>query len=127
MGEDIKEERSRGIRGEEVFAIKLSLAAKWWWRFSKDNESLWVNVVMEKYNLDQRSWLSKCPSRGSISTVWKDICSVGDHSSSVRGIVQEGFKIKVCAGNNIYFWNHSWIGPHTLKEDFPRLFLLSTQ
>lgn len=48
-------------------------------------------------------------------------------SSSIGGIVQEGFKIKVFSGSSTYFWNHSWLGPITFKQEFPRLFLLSTQ
>lgn len=122
-----KKKEAGGLGVRRLLQQNLALLAKWWWRFSKDNESLWVKVVRSKYKLDQRSWLPEYPTKGSVSTVWNDICAVGDPSSGIGGIVKEGFKIKVYSGNNTYFWNHNWLGPYTLKEEFPRLFLLSSQ
>ncbi|XP_058223037.1 uncharacterized protein LOC131332760 [Rhododendron vialii] len=82
-----------------------ALLAKWWWRFYKDSDSLWVKVVKSKYKLEQRCWLPRLPS----------------------SVLQEGFRVVVHSDQDISFWNQVWLGDTTLKEEFPRLYLISTQ
>lgn len=105
----------------------LALLAKWWWRFYKDRDSLWVKVIKSKYNLEQGCWLPRLPSSGKVSVLWRDICSIGETSSCIGSILQEGFRLVVQSGQGISFWNQVWLGDTTLKEEFPRLYLISTQ
>ncbi|KAI8531863.1 hypothetical protein RHMOL_Rhmol11G0168900 [Rhododendron molle] len=99
----------------------------WWWRFGNDKNSLWVKVIRGKYNLDRRSWLPYTHGSGSISNVWKDICSVGNLDSALGFSIREGFKVQVNSGQDTLFWEHSWLGTTTLREEFPRLYQRSNQ
>ncbi|XP_058217028.1 uncharacterized protein LOC131327925 [Rhododendron vialii] len=105
----------------------LALLAKWWWRFSNDKDSLWVKVIRGKYNLDQRCWLPHLPNSGQVTTIWRDICSIGNASSGIGAIIQAGFKVQVGSGQETLFWDHIWLGEVALKEVYPRLFRISTQ
>lgn len=103
-----------------------ALLAKWWWRYNKDRDSLWVKTIISKYGaLD--TWKPLLPNHGSISNIWKDICHIGNPETIIGQIISHGFKIKVNSGNATKFWSHAWIGDQTLEANFPRLFLLSTQ
>lgn len=46
-----------------------ALSTKWWWRFSREKEALWVKVVKRKYNLGDEIWIPTVPSRGKPSAV----------------------------------------------------------
>ncbi|KAI8548067.1 hypothetical protein RHMOL_Rhmol07G0243600 [Rhododendron molle] len=122
-----KKKEFGGLGVKNLMIQNLALLAKWWWRFYKDSDSLWVKVVKSKYKLEQSCWLPRLPSSGKSSTIWKDICSVGDSSSVIGSILQEGFRVVVHSGQDISFWNQVWLGNTTLKEEFPRLYLISTQ
>ncbi|KAI8556028.1 hypothetical protein RHMOL_Rhmol05G0221100 [Rhododendron molle] len=50
-----------------------------------------------------------------------------DLSSSIGSILSEGFRIQVHSGTETSFWGHVWLGDRSLKEEFPRLFLISNQ
>lgn len=67
------------------------------------------------------------PSSVAVSNIWKDICSVGSQNSTVGAIIQDGFKIKEHSREATKFWYHRWLGYGTLKEEYSRLCLLSTQ
>ncbi|KAI8562603.1 hypothetical protein RHMOL_Rhmol03G0047500 [Rhododendron molle] len=58
--------------------------------------------------------------------VWKRrFMSFGD--SAMGNVIQDGFRIQVYSENNTSFWNHKWMGDQTLREEFPRLYLKSSQ
>lgn len=86
-----------------------------------------MKVIKSKYNLEQGAWLPRLPSSGRASNIWRDICCLGEVSSGIGTILQEGFRLEVQSGHEISFWNQVWLGDTTLKEEFPRLFLISSQ
>ncbi|XP_058216715.1 uncharacterized protein LOC131327580 [Rhododendron vialii] len=90
-------------------------------------ERITVKVVRGKYNLDRRSWLPYTPLSGSISNIWKDICSVGENDSVLGFSIREGFKVQVNSGCDTLFWEHMWLGNTAIKDEFPRLYGRSTQ
>ncbi|KAI8542071.1 hypothetical protein RHMOL_Rhmol08G0110300 [Rhododendron molle] len=104
-----------------------ALLAKWWWRFSREKDSLWAKVVCRKYGFSHQDWLPQLPSSGRVSIIRRDICSIGNPDSEMGNIIQAGFKLQVYSGNNTLFWNHKWMGDQTLREEFPRLYLKSSQ
>ncbi|XP_058189531.1 uncharacterized protein LOC131307140 [Rhododendron vialii] len=122
-----KSKTNGGLGVKKLLQQNMALLAKWWWRFSKDKESLWVRVTRAKYNLDQHYWLPYIPSSGSVSNVWRDICSVGDSDSCLGRVVQEVFRVQVNFGSETSFWNHVWLGNKCLKDEYPRLFSASDQ
>lgn len=122
-----KRKENGGLGVKNLKIQNLALLAKWWWRFSNDKDSLWVRVIRRKYNLDQGRWLPHLPASGQISSIWTDICSIGNASSSIGPIIQEGFKVQVGSGQETLFWEVGWLGDVALKEVYPRLYLISTQ
>lgn len=50
-----------------------ALLAKWWWRFNKEKEALWVKVVSSKYDLCEGAWLPHLPNKRKASNLWKVI------------------------------------------------------
>lgn len=105
----------------------LALLAKWWWRFHEDKDSLWVKVIKGKYRMDHGTWLPQLPESGQVTNIWRDICCIGNISSCIGPLIQEGFRIRVHSGQAVMFWNHTWLGDQAIREAYPRLYLLSSQ
>lgn len=81
----------------------------------KERDSLWVKILMTKYN-------NKVPSNAS--SWWKDInylCFEGDEGVWMEG----GLCRKVGEDNEVDFWHDNWLGLGRLKDKFGRLFNLS--
>lgn len=116
-----------GLGVKKLMQHNLALLAKWWWRFGKDKEALWVKVIRGKYGLDGNSWLPHAHGSGSSSRIWSDICSLDNPSSHLGYSIRDTFRVQVNSGNAIVFCDHIWLGESSLKEDYPRLFSLSTQ
>lgn len=104
-----------------------ALLAKWWWRYSKEKEALWVKVISRKYNLGDEVWLPTVPNRGKASVVWQDLCSVGDIGADMGECIIQGFRFKVNSGSSIKFWHHKWLGEEPLLAVFPILYRISIQ
>lgn len=126
--EKIRRHKKHGGLGiKRLLEHNSALLAKWWWRFNKEKEALWVKVVTRKYELDEDSWLPKVPARGKVSNIWKDLCSVGNTYADMGACIIQGFKFKLNSGTSIKFWKHKWLGEESLEVVFPRLFNASTQ
>ncbi|KAI8535123.1 hypothetical protein RHMOL_Rhmol10G0150800 [Rhododendron molle] len=126
--DEITRKKSNGGLGVKKLAQQnLALLAKWWWRFGKDKEALWVKVIKGKYGLDANCWLPYIRVSGSSSRIWRDICSLDSPSSRLVYSIRDSFRAQVNSGDATMFWEHVWLGESALKEDYPRLFSLSTQ
>ncbi|KAM1157902.1 hypothetical protein ACFX1X_028768 [Malus domestica] len=95
-----------------------ALLAKWLWRFPRESHSLWHKVIRSKYGLQVNGWNALPPRRVSSRSPWKDISS-GAHQ--FLGCC----KFEVGNGERVRFWEDGWLAGGPLKEQFPRLFLLS--
>lgn len=58
-----------GLGIKRLLEHNLALLAKWWWRFNKEKEALWVKVVSKKYGLKEDEWLPQLPVRGKPSNI----------------------------------------------------------
>lgn len=97
------------------------MLCKWWWRFGKDKEALWVKVLSGKYGYQSSDWLpSKASAQNTnISRVWREICNLGEVESDFSEIINAGFRVKVHSGNNTLFWKDIWLGDQSLETSFP--------
>lgn len=120
-----KKKENGGLGVKNLGIQNLALLAKWWGRFGNERESLWVKVIKSKYGLDYRCWVPQLPSSGKVSNLWKGICSIGGETSRVGTLIHEGFKVQIGNGELTLFWKHAWCGANALRDDFPRLFMLS--
>jgi hypothetical protein len=107
--------------------MNISLLTKWKWRLLSEGESIWQNILRDRYGGGESGvgWLFRSLPSINASPWWNDLMSVGIVAGVDRlhGI----FSKKIGNGGNTSFWHDSWVGPQPLKEVFPRLFLISTQ
>ncbi|KAM2375829.1 hypothetical protein ACFXTH_044543 [Malus domestica] len=111
-----KEERGLGVGN--LRNQNEALLAKWLWRFPMESQSLWHKVIRSKYGLQVNGWNALPPRRVSSRSPWKDISS-GSHQFLIC------CKFEVGNGERVRFWEDGWLTGGPLKEQFPRLFLLS--
>ncbi|XP_028076768.1 uncharacterized protein LOC114278826 [Camellia sinensis] len=120
-----KKQGGLGIRN--LSSLNNRLLAKWWWRFGKEDSSLWKQVICSKYKLEGGRWFPFYVEATNISRVWSDIIFVGDSNSSLLNyfIGNGDVEIKIGYGERISFWVDNWMGTMCLKSQFPRLYSLS--
>ncbi|RVX07383.1 putative ribonuclease H protein [Vitis vinifera] len=105
-----------GIRSLATF--NKALLGKWLWRFANENEPLWKQIILSKYDLQEGGWCSKDARNRYGVGVWKAIRKGWENfRSHSRFIIGDGTKVK--------FWKDLWCGNQSLKETFPILFNLS--
>ncbi|XP_058185636.1 uncharacterized protein LOC131302861 [Rhododendron vialii] len=96
-----KKKENGGLGVKNLLIQNLSLLAKWWWRFNSEPDSLWVKVIRGKYNLDHNCWLPRMPTTGKATNLWRDICNIGEVSSCIGSIIQEGFRIQLSSCDSL--------------------------
>ncbi|KAM0963163.1 hypothetical protein ACFX2A_022668 [Malus domestica] len=114
----IKSKEEGGLGVGNLRNRNEALLAKWLWRFPKEPHSLWHKVIRSKYGLQDNGWNAFPPIRGSSRSPWKDI-SIGSQ------LFLHCCKFEVGNGERVRFWEDGWLDGGPLKEQFPRLFLLS--
>ncbi|GKU93870.1 hypothetical protein SLEP1_g7429 [Rubroshorea leprosula] len=63
----------------------------------------------------------------NMSQIWKDIVSLGSRSKRLSKMLVRGFKWEVGDGSCVDFWSDKWVGDKSLKELYPRLFVLAVR
>jgi len=83
--------------------MNKALKAKWLWRFAKEDNTLWKNMVKVTHDVDRFGY-------------WKAIISRLDNFKSLVN-----FEVK--NEPRILFWYDVWCGDQPLKDQFFRIFL----
>lgn len=78
------------------------------------------------HGLEEPCSLSSIPVTIRASVIWQGTCGVGNQNSAMQ-IIQQGFRVEVNSGDKTQILGTSWLGNLALKQEFVRLFLLSTQ
>lgn len=104
----------------------LMLLFKWWWRFSKCDDTLWKRILISIYSIKGLKASSQT-FQGIKSGVWAKLISDDTDTSRIRGIVEEGMQVSFGDGKSTRFWHDKWCPGGTLKDSFPRLFSISVQ
>ena len=52
------------------------LLMKWWWKFGKEDSSLWKNIICQKYEMSVSDWLPNQEMGRKFSRIWEDIIKV---------------------------------------------------
>ena len=82
----------------------------------QQQDHLWSKILTSKY----RGWrgLEEGPPKQIFSSWWSDLRSIIHHSSMVA--VNNQFRWKLGSGDQILFWEDSWVGDGiTLKDRYP--------
>jgi hypothetical protein len=116
-----------GLGVRDVRLVNISLLAKWRWKLLDNTQAVWKEVIKGKYGVnavgkvdlgeDCKPWYS--------SLWWKDICTIGTNLE-INWFSRNVVKI-VGNGECTSFWRDVWAGGISLKDRFPRLYLISEQ
>ncbi|GJW17533.1 hypothetical protein Tco_0024969 [Tanacetum coccineum] len=113
-----------GIRRDFLWG-DWALLGKWWWRFKREGDALWVRVIKSVYR--ENGGLSNSGDAGygcGDSRVRRDIIKLG-RDIDAKGIeYTSSFFYNVRNGRDVSFWLDRWIGDFRLCDWFPRLFHL---
>lgn len=103
----------------------MALLIKWMWRFMEENNALWKQVIMHKYNTSLIGNLAnfEAPKYGG---PWRSICNVVKRNPLVLNITQGNVRKRVRAGKKKLFWLDVWVGEKSLRSSFPRLFVVAS-
>lgn len=113
-----------GLNISNLLMRNLGLLCKWLWRFSIEPNSLWRRVIQSKYKYDSSFCLTNF-SQVKYGGPWKSICNHILKNQEAKEIIKSGGKIIIGDGRKTLFWHDKWINSVILKEEFPRLFLIS--
>lgn len=104
----------------------LGLLLKWWWRFSKDDESLWKRILKSTQSIESNYASFDCFKNIRMST-FSEINRAMKQYQWLQPLVQSNLSVKIGSGESILFWHDRWVEARPLKESFQRLFSVSSQ
>jgi hypothetical protein len=117
-----------GLGVKDVRLMNVSLLAKWRWRILLNEQSLWREVIAERYGVElvnRPDWEGiNFPSNSS--NWWKDLRDI-DSVENITNWFSGGLVRRIGNGETTKFWLANWIGGTVLKDKFPRLYSISEQ
>lgn len=113
-----------GLRSSSV--MNTCLLLKWWWRLGAETHALWKVVVCSKYNMGGGSWMPHMEGNNRVSKIWSDVIRAMISKPVIHNLYLVNTAIQLGNGQRAQFWLDKWAGEMCLKEEFPRLFSLST-
>lgn len=119
------EEGGLGVRDLGLFNV--ALRAKWVWRFLCDKNSLWSRVLKSRFGdlIWSRGGESGHGVRRRRTCWWKSV--VEEVTGREGGWFWDNIEVMLGDGTETDFWEGMWSGSRSLKDQFPRLFLLSSK
>ncbi|XP_015938992.1 uncharacterized protein LOC107464586 [Arachis duranensis] len=92
-----------GLGVGDAVVRNAALLFEWWWRFSKEECTLWKKIVCSCNNLNLNHLLpsQKLPERGG---PWRDICQLQIEEQHVRQKMIDGLTMEVGDGRSTRFW-----------------------
>ncbi|CAL5428787.1 unnamed protein product [Camellia sinensis] len=126
-GEVTKNKNQGGLGVRDLGEVNDCMLLKWWWRFGAEDKALWKSVVCSRYGRVGGGWLPSLHNIDGASTIWKDIVQIFSLNQSLGGFYNQNFRLAVGNERRIQFWLDTWMNGRGLKEEFPRLYSLSTE
>ena len=83
-------------------------------------------MIVAKYGAGAMSSFPKVVESSRASRIWADIMQVGKRWPEFLDFFKSNVQLKVGDGKDILFWRDRWMGERALKEEFPRLYMLSS-
>ncbi|XP_028088670.1 uncharacterized protein LOC114289202 [Camellia sinensis] len=120
-----KENGGLGIR--RIKKVNVCFLAKWLWRFGAESNTLWKRILCSKYGSMGGNCLPIMTLTSNYSKIWTRIISRGQSNPQLLSVFLDNNQVVVGNGSRIHFWTDYWMGPCCVKNEFPRLFSLSTE
>ncbi|KAE8735716.1 Replication factor C subunit 1 [Hibiscus syriacus] len=115
-----------GLGVLDLSLVNRVLLGKWVWKFANEKKSQWKKMLCCKHNVSNLSLkISKAVSHQD-SWIWRGILNNYEKNDEIGDCLRSNSKIQVGNGRLIEFWNDVWVNDSTLKNQFPRIFSLST-
>ncbi|KAM0041803.1 putative reverse transcriptase zinc-binding domain-containing protein [Helianthus debilis subsp. tardiflorus] len=111
-----------GLGISRMLDVNLALLAKWAWRFTVENDSIWRGFIEAIHG--GRGFWSFLPVKRAIPRCWKSIVNVLENMRLADKSLHQLIRGVVGSGNNIRFWFDHWLGDVTLKSRWPCLYKL---
>jgi len=114
----------RGLGIKDIKVLNNTLLVKRKWLMFHQSDQLRSRILVSIY----KGWrgLELGPSKQYFSQWWSDLRSINQHLSMAD--VSKQFSWKVGRGDQILFWEDSWVdGGIPLKDQFPELYQISYQ
>ena len=102
-----------GIRS--LLNFNKALLGKWNWRFSREENSIWRNIISLKYGMEEGGWFSNTPRDSYGVGLWKDI---GKEVMQIR----HKCLIEVGNGRKVRFWEDVRCGEAHICSSFPSIY-----
>ena len=110
--------RQGGLSICNLVTLNKALLGKWSWRFGVERDSLWNQVIIDKFGVEDGGWCSR-EVRGAYGVgVWKAIRKDWENIRSRSHLIVENER-------NVKFWKDLWCEDQALKDVFPNLFRLA--
>lgn len=113
-----------GLNVSNTLNRNLGLMLKWCWRYFQEPNSLWREIIRQKYKYPPTLTMAEI-SHINKGGPWKAICNHLLKNPISRNLLQSGFRMKIGNGEDTFFWHSIWISESPLKISFPRLFTIS--
>ncbi|KAF5191708.1 Lipoxygenase, partial [Thalictrum thalictroides] len=88
---------------------------RWLWRLNNGEDSLWKQVIREKYGKEDLGWFTKKINHSHKCSMWKDIMKGSEE-------FMRRVKMEVEKGDRTLFWLDKWFGEDSLKSLYPNLY-----
>lgn len=117
---DLTTSKRTGVLGIKNLKVQNQcLLMKWLWKLAVEDQTLWIEVIREKYGREG-NWTTK-PVRSPYGvSLWRSIRNLWPK-------VINKSKFKVGSGSKVSLWNDNWLGQRTLKSLFPDIHELNQQ
>lgn len=88
---------------------------------------MWKSVLISKYGSTGGRWLPFVAAGEQRSKLWGDIRNIADSNTQLFSFYVGNCVVEVGNCNRIQFWEDNWIRKKCFKEEFLRIFELSTE
>jgi hypothetical protein len=110
--------KSGGLGFRNLILFNRALLGKWLWRYGKEEDALWRQVICSRYGSSHGGWTTREVAGPHGFSLWKLIRKEwGTFAWHVHFEVGDGSKTK--------FWTDVWCGTCSLKEAYPGLFCIA--
>ncbi|XP_015962037.1 uncharacterized protein LOC107486010 [Arachis duranensis] len=95
--------KAGGLGIGDAMLRNTALLFKWWWRFSKEDCSLWKRIVCSCNNLNSDAMLAtqQLPNKGG---PWKDICHLNITEQRIKDKMLAGLVMEVLQSETMSVW-----------------------
>ncbi|KAL7165332.1 hypothetical protein ACSBR2_041095 [Camellia fascicularis] len=87
--------KQRGVGIRDTRFANQSLLVKWWWRFALQDDSLWKQLICNKYGLVGGRCMPSFSTSANTSTVWRDILNMVLSNTRLQSFFEENVEITI--------------------------------